>query len=208
MERLLRELMEQGILRTPRIIEAFRAVPRESFLPEELVLEAEVNAPLPIGDGQTISQPLTVAIMLELLAPQPGDKVLDVGAGSGWTAALIGMIVGPGGRVFAIERLTALKTFAEQNLKKFHLPQVTLRLGDGSRGLPAEAPFQAIHVAAAAAHSIPPALPQQLAIHGRLVIPVGALSQDLIRLTRRGRDEFQEDRYPGFQFVPLIESNP
>lgn len=205
MNALLQELTDEGVLRTPRIVHAFQHVPREAFLPPHLTGEAEVNAPLPIGHGQTISQPLTVAIMLELLQPKRGDQVLDVGAGSGWTAALLADIVGPQGKVIALERIPELKRFGEANVSRLGLTNVTFHLGDGSQGFPDAAPYNAIHVAAAASEQVPTALREQLAVGGTLVIPVGQGVQDLVRLRRQTPTDWVEDRTPGFQFVPLIE---
>src|SRR3989338_1613072 len=115
MESLVQELISDGYLRSPQIIRAFQHVKRQDFLPEELVDEASVNYPLPIGHGQTISQPLTVAFMFELLDPAEGQKIMDIGSGSGWTTALLAEIVGPSGKIFAIERISELKESGEHN---------------------------------------------------------------------------------------------
>lgn len=201
---LVTELTASGALRTPRLIAAFRTVPRTAFLPPALVDEAERNAPLPIGHGQTISQPLTVALMLELVQPKPGERVLDVGAGSGWAAALLASVVGSTGRVVAVERVPALCDFARRNLAPFGFPQLELRCADGTRGAPDAAPFDVIHVAAAAPRRPPSALREQLTVGGRLVIPVGSGEQDLLIVTRRAAGRYDERRLPGFRFVPLI----
>ncbi len=208
MPTLADELAERGVLKTPRIIEAFRALPREWFLPANLTATAWVDAPLSIGCGQTNSQPLTVAFMLELLNPRLGDAVLDVGAGSGWTAALLGTIVGPTGRVIAIERIPELRDFAEANVQRVKLANVSVVSGDGSQGYPGRAPFDRIHVAAAAEQGVPSPLRDQLKVGGILVIPVGRGAQDLVRITRRSQADFWEERTPGFQFVPLIVDSP
>lgn len=202
---LVSELESQGVLRTPRICAAFRSVPRQAFLPSELIDQSDVNAPLPIGEGQTCSQPLTVALMLEWLQPKRGERVLDVGAGSGWTAALLATLVGPTGRVVALERHPTLVAFAQRRLASFHFSTLDLRCADGSAGAADAAPFDVIHVAAAAQQRLPAPLRAQLAVGGRLLIPVGRLSQDLLFIHRTSRGD-QEQHFPGFQFVPLIES--
>lgn len=207
MEALIQELIADGYLKTPRIIEAFRRVQRRDFLPDDLQGEESVNAPLPIGYGQTISQPLTVAIMLELLQPQEGEKILDVGAGSGWTAALFGFLVGEKGKVIAIERVPQLVEKLRMKKEELRMKNVTIFEGDGSQGFPKEAPFAIIHVAAAA-EEFPDVLKEQLAISGRLVVPVGRGLQELVLVERTAPVTFQEKRYPGFQFVPLIPALP
>lgn len=205
MKDLIEQLQAEGILKTPSIIRAFEKVDREGFVTPEFQGEAAVNEPLPIGYGQTISQPLTVAFMLELLQPQPGNRVLDVGAGSGWTAAVLAELVGAEGKVYAIERIPQLKKFGQENLRRAGYTNVEVMTGDGSRGLPEQAPFDRIEVAAAA-KEIPHALIDQLAKGGRLVIPIGEYVQDVVLLTKdkRGRGEYREQHFPGFQFVPLI----
>ena len=199
---LIDELIEAGYLKTPGIIEAFRRVNRRDFLPPALQADAAWNSPLPIGHRQTISQPLTVAFMLELLAPQSGDRVLDVGAGSGWTTALLAEIVGPSGGVYAVERIAELKNFGQQNVGKYNFSNVTFFCRDGHRGLPDHAPFDRILVSAAA-RRVPPALRQQLANNGRMVIPT--TDEDIRLIKKSASGTFKETRYPGFIFVPLVE---
>ena len=204
MQNLIDELTKQGYLKTPHIIEAFKAVKREDFLPEELKGEAEINAPLPIGNGQTISQPLTVAFMLELLQPQPGNKVLDVGSGSGWQTALLAHIVGEEGKVYAIERIRDLKEIGQKNVAKYNFSNVRFFQADGTRGLKKFAPFDRI-IVAAAAHSIPAALIDQLELPGRLVVPEGVTMSDMVLIEKNKWGEVSEERYPGFSFVPLLK---
>jgi len=203
MPTLVDQLIEEKILRTPTIIEAFRRMPRRHFLPDEEQVNDELNVPLPIGRGQTNSQPLTVAFMLELLQPQAGDRVLDIGSGSGWTAALLSTIVGPQGQVYGIERIEELVEFGQANIDKLGLSNVSLRHGDGATGDSDHGPFQRIHVAAAAAE-VPEDLKNQLAVGGRLVIPVGIGRQFVALLERVGPSEFHQKEYPGFSFVPLL----
>lgn len=204
---LITRLIDEGVLKTPRVIDAFRAVDRAKFVPRELPDHVYANIPLPIGYGQTISQPLTVAIMLELLQPQAKEHCLDVGAGSGWVTALLATLVGPRGRVTAVERLRPLAALAERNLQPLKLPNITVHSGDASHGWADGAPYDVIHVAAATA-SLPGELKQQLAVGGRLVIPVGQDVQDLALITKISDTAFTERRYPGFQFVPLIADQP
>lgn len=203
MKELILRLKSEGILKTPSIIRAFEVVGRQDFVTAEYHPDASLNEPLPIGYGQTISQPLTVAFMLELLRPEEGHRVLDVGAGSGWTAALLAELVGTTGVVVAIERIPQLMKFAEENLKRSGYERVKLVRGDGSKGFPELAPYDRIHVAAAGTE-VPGALLDQLAVGGRLVMPVGEYVQDVVLIIKEKRGEYREQRFPGFQFVPLI----
>lgn len=204
MERLIDQLIQQEYLKTPRIIEAFRKIKREDFVPENLKDEADVNAPLPIGWGQTISQPLTVAFMLELLQPEPGDKILDVGSGSGWQTSLLAHIIGKTGKIFAVERIPELMEFGEKNVAKYNFVEkgiVSFVCGDGSEGLKMAAPFDRI-IAAASAEKIPEAWKEQLKIGGRLVAPI---QSSIWLLIKESNEKFKEQEFPGFAFVPLIE---
>lgn len=202
-EALIQELVEDGYLKTPMIIEAFRKIDRKDFILEEYGNEAYGNYPLPIAGGQTISQPLTVAFMLELLEPKAGEKILDVGAGSGWQTALLAQIVGEHGKVVAIERLPELFMFAGKNIMKYDFVEkgiVKLVHGDGSKGYEAEAPFDKI-IAAAAGERIPETWKEQLRVGGKIVAPV---KQSVVVLEKTAPKEFQEKQYFGFSFVPLI----
>lgn len=199
---LVRELCAAGDITSPNVEAAFRAVDRTHFVPAEAQELAYRNHPLPIGSGQTISQPATVAIMLELLQVEVGMRVLEVGAGSGYVAALLSMLVGQGGKVVALERLPELVEQAKSNLAHYHLPQLTVLEGDGSLGYAPAAPYQRIIVSAASAE-LPAALKEQLALAGRLVAPVGGYPQDLVSLVRTS-DGWFEKKLPGFVFVPLV----
>ena len=206
---LIDELIRDGYLKTPEIISAFRKIKREDFVLPENKSDSEINAPLPIGCGQTISQPLTVAFMLELLEPKEGEKILDIGSGSGWTTALLAEIVGGKGRVFALEVISELKEFGEKNVSRYNFIKKGIVLfiqGDGWQGLPEFAPFDKILVSAAASR-IPEKLLEQIKINGRLVIPKGEnyQTQEIVLINKIGKNKFKEKRFPGFIFVPLVE---
>jgi protein-L-isoaspartate(D-aspartate) O-methyltransferase len=169
----------------PRVIAALCRVRRERFVPEREVARACVNAPLPIGCGQTISQPFIVALMTDLLDLRPVDRVLEVGTGSGYQAAVLAELVG---RVFSTEVIPELADVAEHALAREGYRNVALRVGDGGHGWPEHAPFDAIIVTAAARH-VPPALVEQLRPGGRLVIPVGVPCGDQeLRVLRKSPD--------------------
>jgi len=202
-EELIEQLIKDGYLKTQLIIDAFKTIDRARFVPEDQKQFAYANYPLPIGFGQTISQPLTVALMLELLQPQPGEKILDIGSGSGWQTALLAYCVGAEGKVIGIERIPELKKFAEENIASCEtIPQGVIKLleEDGSKGFEEEAPFDKI-VAAAAATSIPAAWKEQLKVGGKIVAPI---NESIYVLERKSQDEFEEKRHFGFSFVPLI----
>ena len=209
MRLLINHLIDKGYLETPAIINAFKKVNRTDFLlpgdktRQELEMSSEINAPLPLFSGQTISQPLTVAYMLELLQPKKGDSVLDIGSGSGWTACLLAELVGPKGKVIAIERIEKLKEFGQKNAAKYKYSNLEFINGDGTKGYSKKAPYNVIHVAAAA-ETTPPELVKQLADNGRLVIPVGKGLQDVLLITKSDSGKIKEERHPGFSFVPLI----
>lgn len=202
---LIQDFIDRGILKTPEIINAFFKIKREDFVLEKFKKEAYVNAPLPIGFGQTISQPETVAFMLELLQPRKQDKILEIGFGSGWQTALLCEIVGEKGKVFGIERIEELKKFGEANISKYNFVKsnrAVLMVGDGTKGLKQEAPFDKI-IVAASADSVPIALKEQLKINGRLVIPV---KTSIWLIIKKSKNQFKEIEYAGFVFVPLISN--
>ena len=148
---LVGELIESGYLKTQTLIQAFRSVDRSYFVPAKFKEEAYVNEPLPIGYGQTISQPLVVAFMLEQLSPKPGEKILDIGSGSGWQTALLAYIVGETGKVVAIERISELVKIAKENISKFNFIKkgiVELIEGNALNGYSKEAPYDKIIAAA------------------------------------------------------------
>jgi protein-L-isoaspartate(D-aspartate) O-methyltransferase len=183
-----------------RVLAAIATIPRERFVPEAERVRAYENVALPIACDQTISQPLVVARMLELLELRPTDRVLDVGTGSGYHAALLALLAG---EVFTIERHGELTAIARLAVGELGLDNVEFFVGDGWEGLPDHAPFDAINVAAATGAQLPGALEQQLAPGGRLVAPVGEGSQHLV-LVRRTSDGFDRTRLEGVRFVPLV----
>lgn len=184
-----------------RVVVAMSRVPRELFVPERLRSEAYYDMPMPIGYGQTISAPHMVAIMCEILDLQKGMKVLEVGGGSGYHAAVMAEMVGPEGHVYSVERHPELVAWARENLRKAGITNVTMVEGDGSLGLPEHAPFDCISVAATAPH-VPEPLKQQLRPGGKLVIPVGIGYQELVLVTRK--NGFVTEEKMGVAFVPLI----
>ena len=186
-----------------RVLAAIAAVPRDAFVPAEVRDEAWANQPLPIGGGQTISQPLIVARMCELLELQGDERVLDVGTGRGYHAAVLARLVA---EVVSVERDASLSAYAREALATAGVGNVTLVVGDGRQGYPLRAPYDAINVAAATPE-IPPALTAQLADGGRLVIPTGKRRQWLVRMRRRG-DVFERERLDEVRFVPLVEGVP
>jgi protein-L-isoaspartate(D-aspartate) O-methyltransferase len=182
-----------------RVLAAMRDVPRDAFVPPELEADAWDNVPLPIGCGQTISQPLVVARMCELLELNGTERVLDIGTGSGYHAAVLAKLAA---HVWSIERHARLSEQAARNLAAAGIANVTLAVGDGTLGLPDEAPFDAINVAAAGA-VVPPALEAQLAPGGRLVAPVENGDQRLL-LVRRIDHELERTPLERVRFVPLV----
>jgi len=203
MNNLIDNLIEKEWLKTPRIIKAFQKIERKDFLPDDIQDLAELNEALPIGFGQTISQPLVVAFMLEQLNPQPGHKVLDIGSGSGWTSALLAEIVGPEGKVIAVEIVPELKEFGEMNASKYNFVKkkiVEFICADGSKGYVKQAPFDRI-LASASGKELPLAWKKQLKIGGRIVAPIRTSIWTFIKKSNK---EFQEIEHPGFAFVPLI----
>lgn len=183
-----------------RVLAAIASIPREWFVPDSELSRAYDNVALPIGAGQTISQPLVVGRMLEVLALRPSDRVLDVGTGSGYHAALLSLLAG---HVYTVERHPELAAQAEQTIADLGIGNVTFKVGDGSDGWPEEAPFDAINVAAAIGEEPPRALEEQLADHGRLVAPMGAKEQHLM-LTERSAERVSRHRLEAVQFVPLV----
>ena len=189
-------------IRSEPVLEAMREVPREDFVEEGFEEFAYTDRPLPIGEGQSISQPMIVALMIEAAEIGRGDRVLEVGAGSGYAAAVISRIAE---RVYAIERHASLGERARQRFERLGYDNIELAVGDGTLGWPEQQPFNAILVAADSP-DVPEALKRQLAIGGRLVIPVGTpdAGQSLLKVMRSSETSFEEESLGPVAFVPLI----
>lgn len=181
---------------------AFREIKRADFVLLKYREDVDVDAPLPIGYGQTISQPTTVKMMLEWLGAEPGDKVLDVGSGSGWTTALLSNIVSKKGKVYAVERIPELKEFGEKNCQKIGLKNVEFHLAKKDIfGLPACAPYERILVSAST-EELPQELIEQLKVGGKLVIPV---KDTILEISKTSKKNIKINEHYGFVFVPLVK---
>lgn len=200
-ERMVETQIAARGVRDPAVLKAMRTVPREEFVPEELRSHAYSDGPLPIAAGQTISQPFIVASMVQSLQLKGDDRVLEIGVGSGYAAAVIAEIVD---EVYGIERHEELATTAGERLKRLGYDNIEICHGDGTRGWDEKAPFDAI-VVAAAGPKIPDSLKDQLAIGGRMVIPVGSTiyDQSLVRITRTEKG-FEQEKLEAVRFVPLV----
>lgn len=194
-------LLNRGI-RDAKVIKAMREVPREAFVDEGMAAFAYDDRPLPIAEGQTISQPYIVAYMIEALELASVDRVLEIGTGSGYAAAVLSRIVDT---VYTVERLTGLAESARRRFQMLEYTNIVIYQGDGTLGWPEHAPYDAI-VVTAGAPEVPKPLLDQLAIGGRLVIPVGSSSylQELVRVRRVGEHDFSTEALCGVRFVPLI----
>ena len=200
MQELIDSMILRGMLDSPHIIDAFREVDRKYFVPESFEDHIYIDAPLPIGNNQTISQPSTVAFMLEKLEPEEGDKVLDIGSGSGWTTALLCHIVGEKGSVTGLERMDALVEQGEENLSKLQFgSHCRIQRAGEKLGLPGEQ-FDRILVSASA-DEIPEELFLQLKIGGILVIPV---KNSIFKFKKVSDTYVERDEFYGFVFVPLV----
>ncbi|PIZ63007.1 protein-L-isoaspartate O-methyltransferase [Candidatus Saccharibacteria bacterium CG_4_10_14_0_2_um_filter_52_9] len=182
------------------IDKAFRAVPRQNFLPEAVVDSVGLDRPLPIGFGQTNSQPTTVAMMLDWLAVEPGQTILDVGSGSGWTTALLAHLTGQAGKVIAVEIVPELVEFGRQNCQRLGIGNVSFYQAGKQYGWPPAGPYDRILVSAAS-QAVPPELIDQLKPGGRLVIPV---QSSILVIDKDTRGNLEQYEHPGFSFVPLV----
>lgn len=204
-ERMVERQIQARGIQDPATLEAMRRVPRHLFVPEDRRRYAYADRPVPIGYGQTISQPFIVAYMTELLQPRPGMQVLEIGAGSGYQAAVLAEILD---EVYTVEIIGELAEWGEANLRNAGYDHVRLKHADGYHGWEEHAPFDAIIVTAAADH-VPPPLLDQLRDGGRMVIPVGSpfLTQTLMLITRDGDDIVSQSLLP-VRFVPLTRGQP
>ena len=199
LKNLIDHLCANGVLRTPKIIEAFEKVDRKNFILDEYAQMAYDDNALPIGHGQTISQPYTVAFMLELLAPKVDENILDVGSGSGWTTALLAHIVGTEGRVWGTEIVPELVTFGSKNLKKYPYKHAEI-LQAKELGLKEHAPYDKILVSAAS-EVLPRELVGQLKIGGTMVMPIKTA---VWKVVRKSKTRERVEKHEGFAFVSLI----
>ena len=202
-ERMVEQQIKARGVSNRNVIAAMLKVPRHMFVPDDMVPYAYDDYPLPIGEGQTISQPYIVALMTELLEPKPTDVVLEVGTGSGYQAAVLAQIVK---KVYSVERISKLAEFARKNLRMLGINNVEVVLGDGWYGLPEHAPYNGI-IVTAAPEDVPKPLLDQLADEGRLVIPIGTDFQRLWVIRREG-EIFERIPSIPVRFVPLISEKP
>jgi protein-L-isoaspartate(D-aspartate) O-methyltransferase len=195
------QLVARGI-RDPNTLNAMKRIPRHLFVPKDLLSRAYFDEPLPIGEGQTISQPYIVAYMTEVLALQGGERVLEIGTGSGYQTAILAEIAK---KVFTVELIEALSLRAQETLKKLEYTNVYFKQGDGTFGWDEQAPFDAIMVTAAP-EKVPRSLEEQLKIGGKMIIPVGSAFQELIFVTR-GKKRFKRKKLLPVRFVPLVTTH-
>ncbi len=203
MENLIENMKVSGALKSSKIIDAFKAIDRKFFVPEYLKEHIYIDKPLPIGKDQTISQPTTVAFMLELLSPKKGDEILDIGSGSGWTTALLCQIVTKSGSVLGLERVDELVKIGQKNLSQFDFgTHCSIKKAGKELGMHGVL-FDKILVSASA-EDIPKVLFEQLKVGGTLVIPV---RNSIFRFTKVSQTRITQEEFPGFVFVPLIVNN-
>ncbi|MCF6173280.1 MAG: protein-L-isoaspartate O-methyltransferase [Campylobacteraceae bacterium] len=203
MENLIENMKVSGALKSPEIIDAFKAIDRKFFVPENFKEHIYIDKPLPIGKNQTISQPTTVAFMLELLSPKKGDEVLDIGSGSGWTTALLCQIVTKSGSVLGLERVDELVKIGQKNLSQFDFgTHCNIKKAKKELGMPGVL-FDKILVSASA-KEIPKVLFEQLKEGGALVIPI---RNSIVKFKKISQTKITQEEFPGFVFVPLIIDN-
>ncbi len=199
-ERMVQSQIEARGIKDPRVLDAMRQVPRHLFVPVDMRGSAYRDSPLPIGEGQTISQPYIVALMTEMLGLSGEERVLEIGTGSGYQSAILSLLAR---EVYTVERLPNLAQRAEEVLRQLGYTNVHIRVGDGTLGWPEHAPYEAI-IVTAASPEVPAPLLDQLADGGRLVAPVGPRwNQTLVRVRREG-DRFRRERLTAVAFVPLV----
>ncbi|TSC93939.1 MAG: protein-L-isoaspartate(D-aspartate) O-methyltransferase [Candidatus Berkelbacteria bacterium Licking1014_85] len=203
LDKFILYLTNIGVLKTPKIIDAFRKVDRKDFVREIDRQNCYQDIPLSIGFGQTISQPYTVAFMLELLQPKKGDIILDIGSGSGWTSALLAEIVGKSGQVYGVERISQLIQISRKNIQKYQFGNLKIYQARHEIGLKPQGPFDKILVSASA-DEIPSELIYQLKPRGRIVIPV---KNSIWKIEKKTKGKIFKFEFPGFVFVPLISES-
>ena len=191
-----------SIIKDKKVIGAFKKVPRENFMKPEHKKEAYGDYPLPIGEGQTISQPTTVMLMTEALELKKNDKVLEIGAGSGYQAAIISNLVGENGKIISTEIIKELAEFAQKNIEKLNLKNVKIIRHDGSNGYKKEAPYDKI-IITAACPKIPKPLVHQLKEDGIIVAPVGNMVEQIMVKARKNKSKLIEEKLGDFMFVPM-----
>lgn len=200
---LVDHLISRGVFKSPRIIEAFREINRALFVPEEKRAASYEDSALPIGFGATISQPYTAAFMLELLSPEPGNTILDIGSGSGWTTALLAQIVGEKGKVYGIDVIPELVASSENRIG-YHYPELAERIYffsmNAKNGLTQYAPYDRILAGASLLKRIPLSWKDQLKVGGRIVVPI---NNSITVIQRISESKYETKTYPGFAFVPF-----
>lgn len=199
-KKFIEQLVQNGRIKTKAVINAFFKIDRINFVPDEFKGEAYFDIPVPIFSGMTTSQPSTIAFMLEKLQPRKGEKVLEIGTGSGYLTALLSVLVGESGKVFSMEYFPELKEFAESNLRRYNFKNVTLLTGDGKSGLPGEAPFDKI-VSSAEVKEVPRAWEEQLKIGGSILTPIDS---KIVLAEKVAEDKFDAEFFSAFSFVPLL----
>ncbi len=198
---LVQNLINKGILKSQKNINAMRSVDRKNFVIESEKENAYTDYPLPIPCGQTITRPSQMAFILEFLDIQKGEKVLEVGSGSGWGTAILAELVGKTGQVWAIEMIQKLVEFGIENLRKYNFAQINLTKAGTEYGLPEHAPYDKI-IVSASGNKIKQAFLQQLKVGGKMTVPI---EDKLVLLTKKSEDEFKTEIFRGFVFVPLIK---
>lgn len=202
-EALIESLIALGILKTPRIIEAFKKIPRHLFIPKKYLSHAYSDIALPSIGNQTISQPYTVAVMLEALSPDNGDNVLDIGSGTGWTTCLLAEIIGKKGRLTGIEIDEKLVNFSKENIAKTKLKNIEIFLGDGKKGYSSNAPYDCILINAAC-DSVPNLVTDQVKIGGRIVVPINTDDHQVMTLFQKiGEGKLNQTNLGDYIFVEL-----
>lgn len=206
LESLIQIMKDRGVLTSPELEEAILKMDRRFFVPDHLNDQCYGDYPLPIGEGQTISQPSTVALMLELLSVEKGNRILDVGAGSGWTTALLAVLTGDTGQVIGLERIKVLAAFGKNNLDQAKVLNAQVHHANGFYGWEEWAPYDRILVSAAA-DKVPKALLNQLKNGGRLVIPLRDFWGNMLLITKDEKGNLQRKTQAGFAFVPFVEED-